>query len=320
MTDLLVSNLLSPMVLAFFLGLLAIIIKSDLKIPEALYVGLSIYLMFAIGLKGGAALSVTPFAEVWRPGLATLILGVITPLLAFLAANRLLRFDRTNASALAAHYGSVSAVTFMASLTWLSEIGEPTEGYLPALVAILEIPAIVLALMVVQMRSHRKRREWSRVLGEVLSLKSILLLFGGLLIGLVSGTEGLERVAPFFVDPFQGVLAFFLIEMGVLAGQRLSDLKRVGIALIGFAIVIPVIHGFLGAIAGHLSGMSVGGTAVLATLTASASYIAAPAAVRVSLPRANPTLYLTGSLAITFPFNIIFGIPLYYQFARWIAG
>jgi len=316
--ELLRTNLLSPTVLAFALGITATLVKSDLKIPDALYTTLSIYLLLAIGLKGGEALATTPISLVWKPALATLALGVLTPLLSYVTLRRLGRFDVVNAAAVAAHYGSVSAVTFIAATTFMQAAQEPIEGFLPTLVAILEVPAIVIALLIA--RRSLGGGSLGEAVREIFSGKSILLLLGGSIMGLLSGPEGLKQVAPVFVEPFRGVLVLFLLELGMVAAKRLRDLRKVGSFLLGFAIVMPIVQGSLGVWLGSLAGMSVGGAMVLGTMAASASYIAAPAAVRIALPQANPSYYLTASLGITFPFNLTLGIPLYYALSRWLNG
>ncbi|RDI95518.1 sodium-dependent bicarbonate transport family permease [Meiothermus sp. QL-1] len=316
--ELLRTNLLSPAVLAFVLGMVATLVRSDLKIPEALYTSLSIYLLLAIGLKGGAALASTPLEEVWRPALATLALGVLTPLLAYLVLRRLGRMDVVNAAALAAHYGSVSAVTFAAATSFMQAARQPVEGYLPTLVAILEVPAIVIALLIA--RRNLKGSSMGEAVREILTGRSILLLVGGSLIGFLSGPEGLKKVSAVFVEPFQGALVLFLLELGMVAAKRLRDLRQAGAFLVGFGLGMPVVHGALGVWLGSLAGMSVGGATVLGTMAASASYIAAPAAVRIALPQANPSYYLTASLGITFPFNLTLGIPLYFALSRLVHG
>lgn len=315
--DMLAANLLSPIILAFVLGAIASVVRSDLRLPESLYNGLSIYLLLAIGLKGGVELNRTPLGEFIGPALLTLFLGLITPVFAYNVLRRLGRFDRVNASAIAAHYGSVSAVTFIVAITFGTMRGQPPEGFMPALVAILEVPAIVVALMIAFTRDKRAG-SWQVALHEVLAGRSVILLVGGLLIGLAVGPSGFEPVAPFFVAGFQGALTLFLLEMGIVAARRLKDLREVGAFLVGFGILVPILHGLLAVWLGGMVGLSAAGSAVLGAMVSSASYIAAPAAVRIALPEANPTFYLTASLGITFPFNVTLGIPLYYTFAEWL--
>jgi hypothetical protein len=296
--DLLRLGALSPMTLCFALGVAATLLRSDLKFPEPVYTALSIYLLLAIGLKGGAALATAPFGDVIAPALAGIGLGIAIPFWAYAALVRLGGFASVDAAALAAHYGSVSAVTFIAALAYVDSLGMPAEGFMPAILALMEVPAI-----------H-----------EVLAGRSILLLAGGLVIGFAAGPQGYKSVAPFFADPFQGALCLFLLDLGMVAAQRFKDVARVGRFLVVFAIGAPLINGTAGVVAGWATGLSTGGMAVLGTLAASASYIAAPAAVRLALPAANPGFYLTAALAITFPFNLLVGLPLYAALARLIQG
>lgn len=319
--DLVRVNILSPIVLAFALGIVARLIRSDLHIPDQLYSALSIYLLLAIGLKGGAELSHTSLGAFWAPALATFALGVGIPCWSYAILRGLGRFGVADSAALAAHYGSVSAVTFSASLTFLDGLQVQHEGFMPTLVAFLEVPAIVVALLIARTRLAGETPgagSWGEVLHELLAGKSILLLVGGLIIGYLSGERGLEQVAPLFVDPFKGALVLFLLELGMVAAGRLGDLRAAGLFLVGFGVIMPIVHGAVGVALGTLAGLSLGGSFVLGVLAASASYIAAPAAVRIALPQANPGYYLTASLAITFPFNLAVGLPIYYAFAQWL--
>lgn len=333
--ELLRLNLLSPMVLAFALGVVATLVRSDLRFPDALYTTLSIYLLLAIGLKGGVALATTPLALLWLPALATVAFGVATPLWTYGLLRSIGRFGVADAAAMAAHYGSVSVVTFIACQTFLERAGVPYEGFMATLVALLEVPAILVALVLARSIMTKQAANealahgatggppaapWSTLLGEVLAGRSIVLLAGGLVIGAATGPEGMARVEPFFVAPFEGVLTLFLLEMGLVTGRRLGDLRTVGPFLVAFGIVVPLLHGMLGVLIGPSLGLSIGGTTVLAVLFGSASYLAATAAVRLGLPEANPSLYLTASLAITFPFNLLIGIPLYARAAVWLWG
>jgi uncharacterized protein len=292
-------------------------VRSDLEIPSALYQGLSIYLLFAIGLKGGVAVSQTPASELLAPAIATLILGILTPISAFLALRYIARLSRIDASATAAHYGSVSAVTFLASLEAAKAAGFNPEGYLAALVAILEVPGIIVGLMLAQ---NLRGRGIQQVIHEILTGKSIVLLVGAMVIGTVCGVQKVDSVAPFFITPFKGVLCLFLLELGIVAARRLKDLHKAGWKVIVLGCFLPFVHGIAGLFAGTLSGMSPGGAAVLGAMVGSASYIAAPAAVRIALPQASPGIYLTMSLGITFPFNLSVGIPLLIAFAPWVES
>lgn len=314
MLDVIRLNLLSPMTLSFLLGAIATLVRSDLKFPEPVYTALSIYLLLAIGMKGGAALAVAPIGDVAAPGIGGIALGAAIPLWAYVVLHRFGKFSTVDAAAIAAHYGSVSAVTFIAALAYVQSLGHPAEGFMPAVLAVMEVPAIVVALLLA--REGRAGGAWKTALHEVLAGRSIVLLVGGLAIGFLAGPQGYAKVAPFFGDPFQGALCLFLLDLGMVAAQRLRDARQVGPFLIGFALLAPLLHGVLGVALGWVTGLSLGGAAVLGTLAASASYIAAPAAVRLALPAANPGYYLTASLAITFPFNLVIGLPLYVAMAE----
>lgn len=318
--DAIQANLLSPAVLFFVLGLIAAITRSDLKFPEPLYVGLTIYLLVAIGFKGGVAIAEAGIAKVWLPALAAMVLGALIPLWTY----PLLRFggklSGVDAAAIAAHYGSVSAVTFIAATNYLKSIDQPFENYATAFLAVMESPAILVGVVLGKL-AMKKSGEASgaslrTAVHEALFGRSIFLLVGALVVGWLCGEPGMKKVEAFFVTPFQGVLALFLLEMGVVAGRRLGDLRKVGPFLLAFGILVPLVNGVLGVLLGKFTGLSLGGATLLGVLSASASYIAAPAAIRMSLPEANPTLYLTSSLAITFPFNITMGIPIYLALAR----
>ena len=220
---------------------------------------------------------------------------------------------------MAAHYGSVSAVTFIAATTFAESAGIAPEGFMPALVALLEVPAIVVALMIAHLKS-REGGSWGQALHEILAGRSVVLLLGGLVIGWVGGKDGMAEVAPFFVAGFKGALTLFLLDMGMSAAARLRDLRRTGFFLVAFGVLVPIAHGALAVWMADWVGLSIGGAAVLGAMVSSASYIAAPAAVRIALPKASPTLYLTSSLGITFPFNLTLGIPLYYALATRVIG
>ena len=314
-----ITNATSAPVLAFVLGLLAVALKSDLRLPEALYQGLSIYLLLGIGIKGGVALSEATVQEVWLPILGTLALGIVIPILAFWIVGRLTGLDVINRGALAAHYGSTSLVTFSAAIIFLESQQVEYEGFVTTLLAILEIPGIVVGLMLAS-RGLGRGLNWGESLREILTSKSIVLLAGGLVLGLITGATGYERVEPFFGGLFTGILALFLLEMGIVAGRRLPDVKKAGLGLVIFSLGFPLLAGTLGVVVGSLTGLGLGGSVVLGILSASASYIAAPAAVRLALPEASPGIYLTAALGITFPFNLIFGIPIMFAVGQLVEG
>ncbi|MCL4785750.1 MAG: sodium-dependent bicarbonate transport family permease [Verrucomicrobia bacterium] len=318
------ANLLSPAVLFFALGITAALIKSDLKFPEALYVTLTIYLLTALGFKGGVAISEAGIGKVILPAFAAMLLGTVIPLWTYPLVRFGGKLRAVDAAAIAAHYGSVSAVTFIAATNYLKGINEPFENYATAFLAVMESPAIIVGVLLGKLSLDRQSSVFNgslkSVLREAVFGRSVFLLVGALLVGALCGKAGMDKIEPFFVTPFQGVLALFLMEMGMVAGQRLGDLKKVGPFLIAFGIIMPLLHGAIGVLLGRYVGLSLGGTTLLGVLAASASYIAAPAAMRLSLPEANPALYLTSSLAITFPFNITIGVPIYYALARHLIN
>lgn len=317
--ELFANNLLSPYVLAFMLGVVAKRVGSDLALPKPLYDGIAIYLLFAIGLKGGVRLAGAPLEAIWLPAVGALGLGLVTPLVTYAVARWLGRLSQADAGALAAHYGSVSAVTFIAAQTLVQANGATPEPFLPTLLAILEGPGLIVGLALGRRGAVGDGHGFREVLKEVVLGRTLFLLLGGLVVGTAIGPAGMAPVSPFFEGLFPGVLTLFLLEMGVVAGERLGELRRVGAFLVGLGTVVPLMHGSLGAAVGLATGLSPAGAAVLGAMAASASYIAAPPAVRLSLPEANPTYYLTASLAITFPFNLVVGIPLYFRFATWLA-
>lgn len=323
MGDILRQNLLSPVVLAFVLGLVARVAKSEFHLPREIYLGLSIYLLWAIGLHGGVELARAPLATIAVPAMVTVLIGVATPIVAYAVLRGVGRMSVQDSAGIAAHYGSVSAVTFIAAQQFVKAAGFEAEGYLTTLLTLLESPGIAVALLIGVLRSGAAERPIRAALHEVLTGRTMVLLVGGLGVGFLMGAANWEAVAPFYDTKgaiFKGALGLFLLEMGVTAGARLGDLRKVGPFLLAFGVLLPLVHGALGAWAGTLAGLSVGGATVLATMAASASYIAAPPAVRITLPEANPTYSLTASLAITFPFNLLVGIPVYFRLAQLAAG
>lgn len=316
--EILQLNLLSPMVLSFCLGVFAIRVKSDLRIPEQVYSIISIYLLFAIGLKGGFDLARSPLANFWGTAAAAAVLGALIPVWSYLILRRFL--EKPDAVAIGLHFGAVSAVTLSACITFLGEAGQTFEGFMPTMYVMMEIPAVAVSLVLAnRVVDSTIRQDLAGVLRSALTGKSFLLLGGGVLIGYVSGEPGYKQVAPFFVDLFPGFLALFLLEMGTQVGRKLRDLLRVGAPLLAYSIAMPLLHGALGVGVGTLVGLSVGGAMILGTLAASASYITAPAVVATNIPRANISLALTSALVIAFPFNLAFGLPIYFELARLLA-
>lgn len=312
---------LDLVVLFFLLGLAARLLKSDLRLPEAIYEGLSVYLLLALGLKGGIELARHPWIELAPQIAGVLVLGVSLPFLAFAALFWLGRLSRIDAAAVAAHYGSVSVVTFAAGMAWVEAHGIPAEAYMPLFVALLEAPGIIVGVLLARgFAVGGAASGWASALREVLTGKSVILLFGGLVIGAVLGPEGIKPVAPWFFDLFKGALTLFMLELGLVVGRQLGVLRTSGAFMLTFGILAPLVFGFIGAAMGIFIGLSDGGAIIMAVLAASASYIAAPAAIRAALPEANPGYSLPIVLGVTFPFNLILGFPIYHAYVGWLKG
>lgn len=311
---LILNNLAHPPVLFFFLGMIAVFCKSDLKIPDPLPKLFSLYLLLAIGFHGGVELRKTGInQEVIFALSAAMFMAVIVPIYAFFILR--LKLDVYNAAAIAATYGSISAVTYITAVTFLQTLGLEPAGYMVAALALMEAPAIVIAIILARIFAPKKENSefsWSEVFREAFLNGSVLLITGSLLIGLISGEEGWDTLKPFTKDIFKGMLSFFLLDMGLLAAKKIGDLKSAGFFLPPFAILMPVLNGCIGIVLSKLIGLQPENALMFSVLCASASYIAVPAAMRLSLPEANPSLYVPMALAITFPFNIIVGIPLFY--------
>lgn len=304
---------IDPVILFFVLGAFAGIARAELRLPAAIYEFVSTLLLLAIGLKGGVELARAgeglPPVELG----ALLLLGFGLPIPAFLAARYLGRLTRADAASLAAHYGSVSVGTFAVLLSHLALQGIAFEARAPVWVVVLEVPAILSGILLA--RGWSRDVAWGPLLRELLLGRSIVLLLGGLAIGWISGPDGTAAIQPLFFGLFKGILALFLLEMGLIAASQLPALRRNAVFLVSFGVLMPLFGAVCGALLGRAIGLSVGGVTVLATLAASASYIAAPTAMRTAVPEANPALPLTASLAVTFPFNIIIGLPLYERLA-----
>ena len=337
-------NLLTPIPLCFVLGIICTRIHGGIKIPKELYLSIAIFLLMSIGFIGGHELAheyqTHGVATIWKPALATLFLGCVTPLTSFVVLRYLGGMSIADSAGIAAHYGSTSAVTYAVANSFVEQTHHPANSFLPALVTILECPGIAIALVLgaalsareraaaaTAGRRHARESKLHEALYEVITGQSIMLMAGLMAIGFISTLFMDENAFQPFYDFFQskgmlfrGALCIFLLEMGLVAGERLGDLVKVGPFLVAFGILMPLIHGFFGAYLGHLAGLNQGGCTVLAAIVASASYIAAPPAVRLTLPEANPTYSITAALAITFPFNIAFGIPIYYEMAKWLGA
>ena len=308
--------MLDVVVLFFLLGLLAGLARSELKLPPALYDSLSLVLLLAIGLKGGEGLAKHPLLPL-VPQLAVVIaLGIVLTIVAHAVLRR--RFAAADAASIAAHYGSVSVATFAVGVNWLNTRGIDFEPQLPIFLAVMEVPPIIVGIVLA--RGLRSGIDWQKLGHEAFFGKGVVLLLGGMAIGWLAGPDGLAPVKPLFYDLFKGALAIFLLEMGLIVARQTDVLRRQGAFLMTFGIVMPLVSSLLGAACGLLLGLSVGGTMLLATLAASASYIAVPATMRLAIPAANPALSLAAVLGVTFPFNILAGIPFYYWLAERFSG
>ena len=300
--------LFSAPIIAFVVAMAATLLKVNLRVPESLYPIVSTFLLLGIGLKGGRELSEVSIDSFWKPLLVVLLLGLINPLIAFSFFRLMTRLDQSNSAALAAHYGSPSLVTFIVLLTTLDSRGIKYGGYATALFACLEIVGIVIALSMSSKTSINVSR--SSLLLEIVRSPSIALIITGLSIGVIVGNTRMAPTDSFFIELVPGVLTLFLIEMGIIAAKHFGDFRSIGFKLIVLAIAIPLINGVIGVLLAVLGGMSEGDVIVLGTLAGSASFVAAPAVVRVALPKASPSLYLTTSIGITFPIFVIVGIPI----------
>ncbi len=322
------QNLVSPIVLSFALGVAAALARSDLSVPEAAAKALSLYLLFAIGFKGGASVAEHGVHTVLAMTmLAGTVLSAVIPLIAFSILRVISRLSRVDAAAVAAHYGSISIVTFVAATTVLTSKGMEAEGFMVAVAAVMETPAIFVGLLLATgaVAGTPTGPGWKKLepqlLREVALNGSIVMLVGAFVIGWITGPAGLAEIESFIVAPFKGVLCLFLLDMGLVAGRGLRQgMAYLSPPVVIFGLVMPLIGAALGTATGAALGLSAGGVALLATLSGSASYIAVPAAMRVALPAAKPAIYLTLSLGITFPFNLILGIPMYIAVANAITG
>ena len=330
-SSLILSNILNPPVLFFFLGMLAVFVQSDLEIPNPLPKLFSLYLLVAIGFKGGH--------ELYESGLSPLIIATlgaavfmasIVPVYSFFILK--IKLDNYNAAAIAATYGSISAVTFITASSLLDKLQIPYGGHMVAALALMESPAIVVGLILVRVFNKKEKtgdadesenagNSWGEVLHEAFLNGSVLLLIGSVIIGFLTGLDGWNKVHLFVEkDIFYGALMFFLLDMGLVAARRIQDLRQTGMFLISFAVLMPIFNALIGIVLAHFIGMGQGDSLLFAVLCASASYIAVPAAMRMTVPEANPSLYVSMALAITFPFNIIVGIPIYLQAIKMLGA
>ena len=326
-SSLILQNLLSPPVLFFFLGVIAVLVGSDLEIPAPLPKLFSLYLLLAIGFKGGLELQHSGLGGQVLPTIAAAVaMSLVVPVYSFLLLK--LRFDGFNAAAIAATYGSISAVTFITAEGFLETQKLPFDGFMVAALALMESPAIIVGLLLVKLASPQRRPDakemrWQELLREAFLNSSVLLLVGSLVIGLLVAAYSPASVAkmlPFSEQLFYGALSFFLLDMGIVAAQRIRDLREAGAFLVGFSILMPLFNSLVGVLISKGLGLEPGNALLFVVLCASASYIAVPAAMRMTVPEANPSLYISMALGVTFPFNIVIGIPLYERMAVALAG
>ena len=305
--------MIEPIILFFVLGITAGLVRAELRLPGPIYDFVSMLLLLTIGLKGGIELAKQPFLILLPQILVVFVMGLILPLIAFPILRQLGKFKRADAASIAAHYGSVSVGTYAVAVAFMETHNIYFEEHMPLLLVVLEVPAILVGIVLA--KGLTKETQWGSVAHEVFAGKGVVLLLGGLFIGWIAGSDGLDSIKPLFFDLFKGILALFLLEMGLIAASKISSLHKYGLFLVVFGVGMALLSAVIGTGLGLLLNLSVGGTAILAILAASASYIAVPAAMRISVPEANPTLSLTASLGITFPFNVLIGIPVYYELA-----
>lgn len=319
--SLILFNILNPPVLFFFLGMVAVFLKSDLEIPAPLPKFFSLYLLLAIGFKGGYELSESGInLQITITLLAAIFMASAIPVYTFFILKT--KLDNYNSAAIAATYGSISAVTFITAVSFLEKLNIPYGGHMVAALALMESPAIIVGLILVRVFAQKKEDDefnWGKVLEEAFLNGSVFLLVGSLIVGMLTGKPGWEKLQPFTQGIFYGVLTFFLLDMGLVAAQRIRELRKTGSFLIGFSVIIPVLNAIIGILMAKGLGFTEGNALLFAVLCASASYIAVPAAMRMTVPEANPSIYISMALALTFPFNIIVGIPLYLEMIKLLG-
>lgn len=319
----LLLNIFNPPILFFFGGMIATLVKSDLEIPKPIPKLFSLYLLLAIGFKGGHEVfesGITP--DILLTLFTAVAMACLVPIYSFLILR--VKFDAYNAAAIAATYGSISAVTFVTASSFLTKLQVDYGGHMIAALALMESPAIIIGLLLVRLYGDKdgrsKQTSWGEILREAFLNGSVFLLTMSLIAGYVTGKEGWYKMQPFVDGLFYGVLVFFLLDMGLVSAKRLGDLKIAGSFAILFSILMPVFNAIFGILVARLIGMNVGDALLFSVLCASASYIAVPAAMRMSIPEANPSLYVSMALALTFPFNIVFGIPTYFEIIKKLWG
>lgn len=323
--DMIIASILSPPIMFFVMGVIATLARSDLKIPESVGTSLGIFLLAAIGLRSGVGIAEVGIEAALLPAFSAVVLGFLITLVGYSILKRIFKFDPANAGCIAGHYGAVSAATLAVVLAYVDRFDIYYEPFIPALYPFMDTPALITGIVLAKMGMSRQTSntqagaDLHQVIKEAVSGKGVFLLFGGLLIGYITGAEGAKKIMPFYDTMFYGILTLFLLDIGLMAGKRLGEFKVVGPSIVIYAMVMVPIHGLAGIVVGTLIGLSVGGTLILAAMAASASYISAPAVMRAALPTSNPSLALTSAVLITFPFNAAVGIPVYHYVAEIFA-
>ncbi len=310
--------MIDVVLLFFILGLTAGLLRSELRLPAALYETLSLVLLLAIGLKGGEGLAKQALAPLLPQLGIVMLLGIAQTLIAFYILSFVGKLGRADAAATAAHYGSVSVATFAVASSWLISRNISFEPQLIIFLTVMEVPAIIVGIVLA--RGLSKQTDWRALAHESFLGKGVTLLIGGMAIGWAAGPDGLVPIKGLFYDLFKGALALFLLEMGLIVARQTGELRKRGLFIIVFGLAMPLLSALLGVACGIAMGLSVGGITLLTTLAASASYIAVPATIRLAIPEANPALSLAAVLGITFPFNILLGIPIYHWLAVKLTG
>ncbi len=314
------NQILTPSILFFALGVLAVLLKSDLKVPKAMSDAMMLFLLCAIGLEGGIGISKAGIGVVLLPAIAAVFIGVAVVITSYFILI-MLKFDIVNAGTIAGHYGAVGAATMIMGLAYLEEFHVSYEAFIPALYPLMDSPAVITAIILTSFELERQKKSGEKIqiikiIKESIVGKAVLVMLACMIIGYVNGKEGTAEIMPFFDGMFMGVLCLFMLDMGLLAGEGLHEWKNVGIPLTAFAIIKPAINGLIGVFIGDLVGLSIGGATLLGAISMSSSFISAPVAMRAAFPQANISLSLTASVAITFPFSALIGIPLCYEFAK----
>lgn len=320
-THLLINNLLSPMFLAFVLGVVAKFVHSDLEFPDQVLKALGIYFLFSLGLEGGHALSKMPVGEIALPLLVAATLVLVLPVVYFFVLRTLGKFSIENAAGVTALYSSVSSVTFVTAMAFAKTMGTEADSYVVSLVTVMEL-SVIVSLFIARLqlgKTAEKEVSGREILIDTLRGRSFVLLIGGMVIGALISNDAYATIDPVFGQLFKGLLVLFLLEMGMVAAQKMREFFRVGLFMLAFGTLVPLLSGTLAIALGTLAGMSVGSAFVFGAIVASASYIDAPTVVRATFPQANPSIYLTSSLGITFPFNLAIGLPVYYMIATTLG-